>query len=89
MSGRGSGTGCLDTVLMDEWLAELVKVLGRKYIRLYHASISEDLYPHMEIILRNTSQVRGLCQITSSGLNRTIFDINDIHILEQYMSQYN
>ncbi|XP_062194425.1 lysine-specific demethylase JMJ30-like isoform X2 [Phragmites australis] len=35
----------------------LAQVLGRKYIRLYPASITEDLYPHTETMLSNTSQI--------------------------------
>ncbi|PIA48534.1 hypothetical protein AQUCO_01400847v1 [Aquilegia coerulea] len=35
----------------------LAQVVGRKYIRLYPASISEDLYPFTETMLCNSSQV--------------------------------
>ncbi|KAF5447845.1 hypothetical protein F2P56_033364 [Juglans regia] len=33
------------------------QVVGRKYIRLYHASLSEELYPYTETMLKNSSQV--------------------------------
>ncbi|KAJ4972314.1 hypothetical protein NE237_005413 [Protea cynaroides] len=35
----------------------LAQVVGRKYVRLYPASISEDLYPYDESMLSNSSQV--------------------------------
>ncbi|XP_057473119.1 lysine-specific demethylase JMJ30-like [Actinidia eriantha] len=35
----------------------LAQVVGKKYVRLYPASISEDLYPHSESMLSNSSQV--------------------------------
>ncbi|KAK6164219.1 hypothetical protein DH2020_001083 [Rehmannia glutinosa] len=35
----------------------LAQVVGKKYIRLYSASVSEELYPHAESMLRNSSQV--------------------------------
>ncbi|KAB1211926.1 Lysine-specific demethylase 8 [Morella rubra] len=33
------------------------QVVGRKYIRLYPASLSEELYPYTETMLKNSSQV--------------------------------
>ncbi|KAL8547858.1 hypothetical protein ACS0TY_007250 [Phlomoides rotata] len=35
----------------------LAQVVGKKYIRLYPASLSEELYPHSESMLCNSSQV--------------------------------
>ncbi|KAL3828156.1 hypothetical protein ACJIZ3_016958 [Penstemon smallii] len=35
----------------------LAQVVGKKYIRLYPASLSEELYPHTESMLSNSSQV--------------------------------
>ncbi|XP_022154056.1 lysine-specific demethylase JMJ30 isoform X3 [Momordica charantia] len=35
----------------------LAQVLGKKYIRLYDASLSEELYPYTETMLCNSSQV--------------------------------
>ncbi|XP_042955309.1 lysine-specific demethylase JMJ30 isoform X3 [Carya illinoinensis] len=35
----------------------LAQVVGRKYVRLYHASLSEELYPYTETMLKNSSQV--------------------------------
>lgn len=35
----------------------LAQVVGKKYVRLYSASLSEELYPHAEFMLRNSSQV--------------------------------
>ncbi|XP_051118613.1 lysine-specific demethylase JMJ30 isoform X1 [Andrographis paniculata] len=35
----------------------LAQVVGKKYIRLYPASLSEELYPHSESMLSNSSQV--------------------------------
>ncbi|KAK4790385.1 hypothetical protein SAY86_017689 [Trapa natans] len=35
----------------------LAQVVGKKYIRLYSSSLSEELYPHSETMLCNSSQV--------------------------------
>ncbi|KAM7528899.1 hypothetical protein LguiB_032309 [Lonicera macranthoides] len=35
----------------------LAQVVGKKYIRLYPASLSEELYPHTDFMLSNSSQV--------------------------------
>ncbi|KAL8170857.1 hypothetical protein V2J09_022661 [Rumex salicifolius] len=35
----------------------LAQVVGKKYIRLYSASLSEEIYPHTETMLCNSSQV--------------------------------
>ncbi|XP_057508957.1 lysine-specific demethylase JMJ30-like isoform X2 [Actinidia eriantha] len=35
----------------------LAQVVGKKYVRLYPASVLEDLYPHSESMLSNSSQV--------------------------------
>ncbi|KAM0002192.1 putative [histone H3]-dimethyl-L-lysine(36) demethylase [Helianthus debilis subsp. tardiflorus] len=35
----------------------LAQVVGKKYVRLYPASLSEELYPHAESMLKNSSQV--------------------------------
>ncbi|CAN4089685.1 unnamed protein product [Withania somnifera] len=35
----------------------LAQVVGKKYVRLYPASLLDELYPHSETMLRNSSQV--------------------------------
>ncbi|KAF7152300.1 hypothetical protein RHSIM_Rhsim01G0189600 [Rhododendron simsii] len=35
----------------------LAQVVGRKYVRLYRATLSEELYPYNESMLKNSSQV--------------------------------
>ncbi|GJW56286.1 RNA-directed DNA polymerase, eukaryota, reverse transcriptase zinc-binding domain protein [Tanacetum coccineum] len=33
-------------------------VVGKKYVRLYPASLSEEIYPHSEFMLKNSSQIQ-------------------------------
>lgn len=40
--------------------ASLFQVVGRKYVRLYCATLSEELYPYNESMLKNSSQVSVL-----------------------------
>ena len=40
----------------------LAQVMGRKYVRLYHRKYSEYLYPHIEGVMTNTSQVGSVSQ---------------------------
>ncbi|KAI4334602.1 hypothetical protein L6164_019270 [Bauhinia variegata] len=37
--------------------ADMLTLVGKKYIRLYSASLSEELYPYAETMLSNSSQV--------------------------------
>ncbi|XP_058227802.1 lysine-specific demethylase JMJ30 isoform X3 [Rhododendron vialii] len=37
----------------------LAQVVGRKYVRLYRATLSEELYPYNESMLKNSSQVQS------------------------------
>ncbi|KAJ9164403.1 hypothetical protein P3X46_023981 [Hevea brasiliensis] len=49
----------------------LAQVVGKKYIRLYPASLSEELYPHGETMLCNSSRVTAFLKI--SFIFRTIW----------------
>lgn len=56
-----------------------LQVVGKKYIRLYSASLSDDLYPHTESMLGNSSQVPMLLS-SISLCTKTMSDttVNDI-----------
>lgn len=41
----------------NNFLLVYFQVVGKKYIRLYPASLSEELYPHTDSMLSNSSQV--------------------------------
>ncbi|XP_024018510.1 lysine-specific demethylase JMJ30 isoform X3 [Morus notabilis] len=45
----------------------LAQVVGKKYVRLYPASLSEELYPYSETMLCNSSQMPEIC---STSINR-------------------
>lgn len=42
----------------------LFQVVGKKYIRLYPASLCEELYPHGETMLFNSSQVTAFLKFS-------------------------
>ncbi|XP_020587490.1 lysine-specific demethylase JMJ30 [Phalaenopsis equestris] len=50
-------TGTVTPLHHDPHHNILAQVLGRKYVRLYPESASQDLYPYTESMLRNSSQV--------------------------------
>ncbi|GAB4835168.1 Lysine-specific demethylase jmj30 [Ancistrocladus abbreviatus] len=50
-------TGTVTPLHHDPHHNILAQVVGRKYVRLYPASLSEELYPHAETMLINSSQV--------------------------------
>ena len=59
----------------------LMQVLGKKYIRLYDASLSEELYPYTETMLCNSSQVKKLIIILMKIWHDYLFFICYPHIL--------
>lgn len=50
-------TGTVTPLHHDPQHNLLAQVVGRKYVRLYPASVSEELYPYSEPMLSNSSQV--------------------------------
>lgn len=45
------------SAILVKYLLRHCQVVGKKYVRLYPASLSEELYPHSESMLCNSSQV--------------------------------
>ncbi|KAK8936225.1 hypothetical protein KSP39_PZI013935 [Platanthera zijinensis] len=50
-------TGTVTPLHHDPHHNIFAQVVGRKYVRLYPESASQDLYPHTEFMLRNSSQI--------------------------------